>query len=199
MFLDLQFWNCKFLLSPFFSLLLFCSSLWPHFFLTLQAPSAEAGGCYSPTGTWQQQSQNQQAAGLSSGSEAVCLSLLSSVHNSCLRLSQHADILPSLSHTQASFMTSELLKKALTSSLVASLVAQMVKNLLAMQETGLNSCVGKIPWRREWQPWRIPWTKEPSRLQSMGLQRVGHDWETNTSSLTLVSQCLQSAFCPFIS
>ena len=24
--------------------------------------------------------------------------------------------------------------------------------------------------------WRIPWTKEPSRLQSMGSQRVGHDW-----------------------
>ena len=23
--------------------------------------------------------------------------------------------------------------------------------------------------------WRIPWTKEPDRLQSMGLQRVGHD------------------------
>ena len=24
--------------------------------------------------------------------------------------------------------------------------------------------------------WRIPWTNEPGRLQSMGLQRVGHDW-----------------------
>ena len=27
--------------------------------------------------------------------------------------------------------------------------------------------------------WRIPWTEEPGRLQSMGLQRVRHDWETN--------------------
>ena len=26
--------------------------------------------------------------------------------------------------------------------------------------------------------WRIPWKEEPGRLQSMGLQRVGHDWET---------------------
>ena len=26
--------------------------------------------------------------------------------------------------------------------------------------------------------WRIPWTEEPVRLQSMGLQRVGHDWAT---------------------
>ena len=27
--------------------------------------------------------------------------------------------------------------------------------------------------------WKIPWTKEPGGLQSMALQRVGHDWETN--------------------
>ena len=26
---------------------------------------------------------------------------------------------------------------------------------------------------------RIPWTEEPSGPQSMGLQRVGHDWETS--------------------
>ena len=30
-------------------------------------------------------------------------------------------------------------------------------------------------------PWRIPWTEEPGRLQPMGLQRVGHDWETSLS------------------
>ena len=59
-----------------------------------------------------------------------------------------------------------------------SLVAQMVKNLPAMQETHIR----KIPWRREWLPtpvWRIPWTEEPGGLQSMGSQRVGHDWATN--------------------
>ena len=28
--------------------------------------------------------------------------------------------------------------------------------------------------------WRIPWTEEPGRLQSMESQRVGHDWVTNT-------------------
>ena len=28
--------------------------------------------------------------------------------------------------------------------------------------------------------WRIPWTEEPGGLQSMGSQRVGHDWVTNT-------------------
>ena len=28
--------------------------------------------------------------------------------------------------------------------------------------------------------WEIPWTEEPGGLQSMGSQRVGHDWATNT-------------------
>ena len=47
---------------------------------------------------------------------------------------------------------------------------------------GFNSLVGKIPKRRKGTPthssilaWRIPWTEEPGRLQSMGLQRAGHD------------------------
>ena len=62
----------------------------------------------------------------------------------------------------------------------ASLVAQMVKNLSAMQETGFNPRVGKIPWRRAWQPTPVflpgesPWTEEPGGLQSMGSQRVEH-------------------------
>ena len=29
--------------------------------------------------------------------------------------------------------------------------------------------------------WKIPWTEEPGRLQSMGSQRVGHNWETSLS------------------
>ena len=32
--------------------------------------------------------------------------------------------------------------------------------------------------------WKIPWTEEPDRLQSLGLQRVGHDWETSLSRET---------------
>ena len=42
---------------------------------------------------------------------------------------------------------------------------------------GFDPQVGKIPWRRKWQPsipaWKIPWTEEPGRLQSWGFQRVG--------------------------
>ena len=29
--------------------------------------------------------------------------------------------------------------------------------------------------------WKIPWTEEPGKLQSMGSQRVGHDWATSLS------------------
>ena len=29
--------------------------------------------------------------------------------------------------------------------------------------------------------WKIPWTEKPGRLQSMGLQRAGHDWVTSLS------------------
>ena len=34
--------------------------------------------------------------------------------------------------------------------------------------------------------WKIPWTEEPGRLQSMGLWRVRHDWATSLSLFTFV-------------
>ena len=34
--------------------------------------------------------------------------------------------------------------------------------------------------------WKIPWTEEPGRLQSMGSPRVGHDWATSLSRLTFI-------------
>ena len=34
--------------------------------------------------------------------------------------------------------------------------------------------------------WKIPWTEEPGRLQSMGSLRVRHDWETSLSLLTFL-------------
>ena len=63
----------------------------------------------------------------------------------------------------------------------ASLVAQTVKNLPAMQETRVQSLGQKDPLEKEMAThsstlaWKIPWTEEPVRLQSMELQRVGHD------------------------
>ena len=73
----------------------------------------------------------------------------------------------------------------LTHNQLASLVAQLVKCLPAMQETRVWSQVRKIPLEKEMAThsstlaWKIPWTEEPGRLQSMGPQRVGHDWETS--------------------
>ena len=40
----------------------------------------------------------------------------------------------------------------LTKQLMVYLVAQTVKNLPEMQRPGFHSWVGKIPWRRKWQP-----------------------------------------------
>ena len=60
-------------------------------------------------------------------------------------------------------------------------VAQTVKNLPAMQETQVRSLGWEDPLEKEMTihssiiAWRIPWTEDPGRLQSMGSQRVGHD------------------------
>ena len=68
----------------------------------------------------------------------------------------------------------------------ASLVAQIVKNPPAVWETWVPSLGQEDPLEKEMTThssilaWRIPWTEEPGWLQSMGLQRVGLDWVTNT-------------------
>ena len=65
--------------------------------------------------------------------------------------------------------------------LKASLVAQMVKNPPAMQETRVRSLGWEDPLEKGTAThpsilaWRIPWTEEPSELQSIGSQRVGYD------------------------
>ena len=69
----------------------------------------------------------------------------------------------------------------------ASLMAQLVKNPPAMQETWVCPWVEKIPWRRERLPTPVFWPGEFHELysQSMGLQRVGHNWVTITFTLSL--------------
>ena len=62
---------------------------------------------------------------------------------------------------------------------------QMVKRLPAVQETRVWSLGWEDPMEKEMATycitlaWKIPWMEEPGRLQSMGLQRVGHDWATS--------------------
>ena len=59
-------------------------------------------------------------------------------------------------------------------------MAQMVKNLLAMQETQVQSPGQEDPLEKEMAThsstltWRIPWTEDWDRLQSMESQRVEH-------------------------
>ena len=62
-----------------------------------------------------------------------------------------------------------------------SLVAQMVKRLSTMRETQVRSLGREDTLEKEMAihsstiAWKISWTEEPGRLQSMGSQRVGHD------------------------
>ena len=69
----------------------------------------------------------------------------------------------------------------------ASLVAQRLKRLPGMWETGVWSRGREDPLEKELAThsstlaWRIPWREEPGKLQSMGLQRVGHNWATSLS------------------
>ena len=71
--------------------------------------------------------------------------------------------------------------------LLASLVAQPVKNLPVVQETRVQSLGWEDPMEKEMAihsstiAWKIPWTEELGRLQSMGPQRVGHNWATSLS------------------
>ena len=66
-------------------------------------------------------------------------------------------------------------------SLVYSLVAQTVKHLSTMQKTRFQSLGREDLLEKEMAThssvlaWKIPWTEEPGRLQSMGSQKVGHN------------------------
>ena len=90
-------------------------------------------------------------------------------------------------------MDFKLLRDAIVSAEPGDLgfpVAQMVKNPPVMQETWVRS----LGWENSLErgtathsnilAWRIPWTKEPGTLQSMGSQRAGHNRATFTTLTT---------------
>ena len=58
--------------------------------------------------------------------------------------------------------------------------------------TLLVKCYSHLSLEKAMEPhsstlaWKIPWTEEPGRLQSMGLLRVGHDWATSLSLFTFL-------------
>ena len=57
-----------------------------------------------------------------------------------------------------------------------------------MWETGVQSLGREDPLEKGMAThssipaWKTPWIEEPGELQPMGLQRVGHDWATNTTT-----------------
>ena len=79
-----------------------------------------------------------------------------------------------------------------------SLVAQIVKKLPPNWETLVQSLGQEDPLEKGMAiysrilAWRIPWTEEPGRLQSMGLQRVRHGWATNTHTHTVINSSMKA-------
>ena len=65
----------------------------------------------------------------------------------------------------------------------AFLVAQMIKNPLAIRETWVRSLGQEVGMATHSSilTWRIPMDRDPGGLQSMGSQKVGHDWATKYS------------------
>ena len=74
-------------------------------------------------------------------------------------------------------------------------MAQQRKNRPAMQETKVWSLSREDPLEEEkathfsFTAWKVPWTEEPGRLQSKGLQRVGHDWAHTYIHITDIYHC----------
>ena len=68
-------------------------------------------------------------------------------------------------------------------------MTQLVKNQSAMQETQVRSLGWEDPLKKGMATrfsvlaWKIPWTEEPGGLQSMWLQRVGHNLQPNNTIL----------------
>ena len=95
-------------------------------------------------------------------------------------------------HDWATSLTSLLMR--------SSLVAQTVKRLSTARETWVRSLGRKDPLEKETAThssnlaWKIPWTEEPGRLQSMGSLRIGHDWATSLQ--WFVFSCLSGRACP---
>ena len=99
-----------------------------------------------------------------------------------LQVSGWPGLLQALGWNQSALWSGSLIQRA-------SLVAQMVKRLPAMWETWVPSLGWEDPLEKEMAThssilaWKTPWMEEPGRLQSMGSQRVEHDWMTSLSLL----------------
>ena len=102
---------------------------------------------------------------------------------------------PSSSHSDEPLCDPKLVSACTYWMLEIFLVAQTVKNMPAVWETQVGSLGQEDPLEKEMAThssilaWKIPWTEEPSKLQSMGSQRVGHDWATSLHWMLSSSWC----------
>ena len=77
----------------------------------------------------------------------------------------------------------------------ASLMAQMVKNLPAMRETQVQSLGWDDPLEKGMAThssilaWRISWSEDPGRLQSLGSQRFRYNWSDLANTPTHCTAC----------
>ena len=88
-----------------------------------------------------------------------------------------------------------------------------------LRRRGFDPWVRSISWRRKWPPtpvflaWKIPWAEEPDGLQSLGLQRLRLDWQTDRAPVYHLFICISiiwtlciclllfdwKLFCPILS
>ena len=121
--------------------------------------------------------------------QIACCALFKVSTSVLRRASLAAPVVENLPATQQTWVWSlgweDPLEKGIASYPLTSLVAQMVKRLPTMRETQVQSLGREDLLEKEMATpssilaWKIPWTVEPGRLQSMGSQRVGHDWVTS--------------------
>ena len=88
------------------------------------------------------------------------------------------------------FLKSKLSQFSYTHQLFERSLGTSVPLLFLLLPSRYISLEKGMPTHSSILAWRIPWTEEPGGLQSMGLQRVGHDWATNTS--TFLSRYINS-------
>ena len=75
-------------------------------------------------------------------------------------------------------------------------MAQTVKNPPIVRETWVRSLGREDPLEKEMAThsstlaWKIPWMEEPTRLQFMGSQRVGHDWAISLSAYLIMKDTM---------
>ena len=91
---------------------------------------------------------------------------------------------------------------SITYEMWTSLVAQMMKCLPTVRETRVPSLSWEDPLEKEMAThsstlaWKIPWMEEHGRLQSVGSQRVGHDWATSLNYEIMYVRPRIRAFVP---